>query len=477
MRRLGGLAGVLALSGCMVGPAYHKPVLSLPASYKTAAGWIAAKPADATPKGPWWTMFDDPVLNRLEPKVALNNAALKADYDAYAQAVAITREAQGGLFPTLSLTGSATRAKQGSGATSLGAHSSGTFEGSAAWVPDIWGKIRRQVQGDVAAAQVSAADLANATLSAQATLASDYVDLRTADASIALYSQTVAAYKRSLQIVENQAAAGVAAPSDVLTARAQLDGAQSQLINAGVARAQYEHAIAVLMGQAPEHFSLPPGPQIPTVPVTPPGVPSTLLERRPDIAAAERAMAEANAKIGVAVGAYYPDLTLSALGGYAADPIGGLFNVSNTLWSLGADVSANLFEGGTRSATVRAAQFAYDQSVQTYRQTVLSALQAVENDLSSLKILAEQAVVQARAMEDAKSAAQIALNEYEAGTVAYTTVVSAQVTLLADQQSQLSIQQQRLLASIALAQDLGGGFSAANLPMPQQIRSGRMAEP
>ncbi|MBB5371803.1 efflux transporter outer membrane subunit [Acidocella aromatica] len=460
--------GALALTGCMVGPDYHKPALPVPTAYKTAPGWVAAKPEDGAPKGAWWGVFNDPVLNQLEPQVAVNNATLKADYFAYQQAIQIVQAERGSLFPSLGLTGSATRQFGSSG---VGPSTSGTFEGSASWTIDIWGKIRRQVQGDVAAAQVSAADLANATLSVQAALAADYVDLRAADAAIVLYQQTVTAYQRSLRITENQAAAGTAAPSDVLTARTALEGAQSQLINAGAARAQYEHAIAVLTGHAPAELSIPAGGQIANVPVTPPGVPSTLLERRPDIAAAERTMAEENALIGVQVGAYYPDITLSALGGYAANPITGLFDTSSALWSLGADVSETVFEGGIRAADVKAAEYAYDQSVETYRQTVLNAFQGVENDLSNLTIYEQQAAVQEQAVADAARAVQIALNEYKAGTVAYTTVVQAQVTLLQDQQSQLAIQQNRLLASVALFQDLGGGFSAADLPSAEQIQA------
>ncbi len=472
MKRLSVLVA-LGLSGCMVGPDYHKPALQVPTAYKTAPGWVAAKPADAAPKGAWWRAFNDPVLDSLEPQVAVNNATLKADYFAYQQAVEIAQAARGGLFPSLGLTGSATRQSGASGGVSgAGPRTSGTFEGDAAWTPDIWGKIRRQVQGDVAAAQVSAADLANATLSAQAQVASDYVDLRAADAAIALYQQTVAAYQRALRITENQAAAGTAAPADVITARTALEGAQAQLINAGAARALYEHAIAVLIGHAPADLSIPPGVQIATVPLTPPGLPSTLLQRRPDIAAAERAMAVQNAQIGVQIGAYYPDITLSALGGYAADPIAGLFSASNALWSLGANASATLFAGGTRSANVQAAEFAYDQSVQTYRQTVLTAFQQVEDDLSNLTIYAQQQAVQDQAVADAARAVQIALNEYQAGTAAYTAVTQAQVTLLQDQQSQLAIRQNRLLAAVALIQDLGGGFAAAELPSADQIQAG-----
>jgi NodT family efflux transporter outer membrane factor (OMF) lipoprotein len=479
MRRLC-LFSLLALSSCMVGPDYHKPVIAVPANFKTAPGWVPAAPNDGAPKGDWWTAFNDPVLNQLMPQVAVNNATVKADYYAYLQAADLVREAQGQLYPTLGLTTSVTRASgsssgastSSSGLISSGPSNSGTFEGSASWVPDIWGKIRRQVQESSAAAQVTAADFANATLSAQATLAEDYVNLRTQDATIALFQQTVTAYQRSLQITENQEAAGTAAPADVITARTQLEGAQSSLIAAGATRAQYEHAIAVLTGQMPESFSLPAGTQIANVPLAPEAVPSTVLERRPDIAAAERTMEEQNAAIGVAVGAYYPDITLSALGGYSADPISGLFSASHALWSLGMDASQTLFEGGVRSATVSAAKNAYYESVESYRGTVLSAFQSVENDLSNLQIFAQQAQVQAAAVADAQRAVQIALNEYEAGTQAYTAVVVAQVTLLEDQQTALTIQQERLLAAIGLYQDLGGGFTAASLPSKAQLQAG-----
>lgn len=472
MRRIA-FIGLLGLSGCMVGPDYHKPPLAVPAAYKTAPGWVQAQPADTAPKGQWWENFQDPALNRLEAQVAVNNATLAADYYAYTQAVALAQEARGGLFPTLGLTGSATRSAEdsASAATHGGPSTSGTFEGQAGWSLDIWGKIRRQVQSDVANAQASAADLANATLSAQAALASDYVDLRTADANIALLRQTVAAYQRSLRITQNKYAAGTVSQSDVITAQTELDGAQSSLVAQGAARAQYEHAIAVLTGHAPAELAIPEGPQIAGVPQAPPQVPSTLLERRPDIAAAERSMAAQNALIGVAVGAYYPDLSLSALGGFSANPITGLFETSNALWSLGTSATEDVFEGGARGQAVLAAKAGYLESVETYRQTVLSAFQDVENDLSNLQIYAQQAQVQDRAVADAARAAQIALNEYQAGTADYTTVVSAQVTLLSDQQTALSIQQSRLLASVALYEDLGGGFTASDLPSANQIQS------
>ncbi len=476
MRRIVILGFSTALTGCMVGPDYHQPAMSVPAGYKEAPGWTQAQPADAAPKGPWWQVYQDAELNRLEPLVAVNNQTLAADYAAFEQAEAITDEVRGGLLPTVGLTSSATRAGNGGGGSggssstgtaggfSSGPKTSGTFEGSISWSPDIWGKIRRQVEADKAAAQVSAADLANATLSEQALLATDYVDLRASDSVIALLTQTVAAYQRSLQITQNQFNAGVATPLDVITARTQLEGAQAQLINAGEARAQYEHAIAVLVGHAPAELSLPAGSQIAAVPEIPAGVPSVLLQRRPDIAAAERVMAENNAQIGVAEAAFYPTISLTALGGYSANPISGLFSVSNALWSLGSNASETLFNGGTRSATVAAAQFGYQESVATYRQTVLTAFQQVEDGLSDLRILTQQAVVEQAAVSDAGRAVQIALNEYQAGTQAYTTVVTAQATYFSDQQTALAVQQNRLLASIALIQALGGGWQLSDLP-------------
>ncbi len=462
------VVGLLVLSGCMVGPDYHRPRLALPASYHAAAGWLPAQPEDGVPKGDWWRGFNDPVLDRLEPMVVENNATVAADYYAYAESQAVVQEVRGGLFPSVGLSGSATRSASAHG---LGPTDAGTLEGSVAWTPDIWGKLRRQIQSNVAAAQVSAAELANATLSAQGALAADYVDMRAADAAMTLYRATVAADEHSLRIASNQVNAGIAAPSGELTARVQIENAQAALINAGVARAQYQHAIAVLIGRMPGTLEVAPGALMPEVPLAPVGVPSTLLERRPDIAAAERAMDEANAQVGVAVGAYYPSLSLQALGGYSADPILGLFSLSSSLWSLGADVSATVFAGGARHSAVRAAEFAYDQSEENYRQTVLSAFQDVENDLSNLRILAQQAGVEAQAVADSRAALRITLNEYRAGTVDYTSVVSAQLTLLGDQQARLAVQQDRLLAAVALFQDLGGGFSEADLPSADELQA------
>ena len=462
MRRIVLLLLLLTFGGCMVGPHYEQPAAIVPVAYKEASGWTRAVPADNEEKGEWWKIYHDPVLNRLEPLVSISNQSLAADYAAYRQSQAFVREVRGGLFPTVGATGSAVRSGKGGG----GPQSIGTFEGNASWVPDIWGKIRRQVEGEAAAEQISAAALANATLSAQAVLASNYVNLRTQDAVIALLQQVVAAYTQSLQIAENQVNAGVAPPSDVLTARTYLEQTKSQLINAGVARAQYEHAMAVLVGKPPSGLSLPPGELIAEIPEIPVGMPSTLLQRRPDIAAAERGMAQANAQIGVAVGAFYPDLTLSALGGFSASPINRLFSTGDTLWSLGASGAGTLFEGGARSAAVSAAKAGYEQSVATYRQTVLTAFQQVEDALSTLRILEQQAVAVQATVRDATRGAQIALDEYQAGTQAYTAVVTAQIALLSNRQTALAVQQGRLLASISLIQALGGGWKDTVLPKP-----------
>jgi NodT family efflux transporter outer membrane factor (OMF) lipoprotein len=320
------------------------------------------------------------------------------------------------------------------------------------------------VQSDVAAAQVSAADLKNATLSAQGTLATDYVELQYQDSLQDLLNETVAAYKEALRITHDQVVAGTASPADEAAAETQLASAQASLVNVGVSRGQYEHAIAVLAGLTPADLSIPHTPLADSVPVTPPDVPSTLLQRRPDIAAAERTMDEENALIGVQVAAYYPDITLSADYGWQGGPIGMLISAANRVWSLGASASETIFEGGARSAAVQAARAAYDASVASYRQTVLSALQQVEDELVALHVLQVQSAAEDFAVKTAQRSVTIALNEYEAGTEAYTSVVTEQTALLSDQEAALSVQEQRLVASVALVQALGGGWSTADLP-------------
>jgi NodT family efflux transporter outer membrane factor (OMF) lipoprotein len=473
-----------ALAGCMVGPGYHRAPVATPVAYKELAGWKPGHPLDAIDRGAWWSVYHDPLLDSLESRVAVSNQTLAEAYAAYRNAQAIVREARANLFPVLDATSSATRAAQGTAGRGISSGFSGanggqgisttsyTLEGSASWDLDVWGRVRRTVESDVAAAQASAADVASAQLSAQGALATDYFDLRASDALEKLLSDTVAGYQRTLQITQNQYDVGVAARSDVLTAQVQLESTQAQLINVGVARAQYEHAIAVLTGQPPAALSIPAGELAADVPIVPVSVPSALLERRPDVAAAERAMQQQNALIGAAIAGYYPDISLSALYGYVGNPLSSLISASNRVWSLGATGTETIFAGGARSAEVAAARATYDEAVATYRQTVLTAFQQVEDELAALRILEREAEAQAVAVRDARHAVDIALNEYRAGTQPYTTVVTAQDTALTDEQSALTVQQNRLVASVALIQALGGGWDSTRLPRADDLQRG-----
>jgi NodT family efflux transporter outer membrane factor (OMF) lipoprotein len=457
----------LLAAGCMVGPDYHRPQVAVPATWKELPGWTQAEPNAEGPKGDWWTGFNDPLLDELEPLVAVSNQTVKQDYANYQEALAEVRVARASLFPTLGINGSATRERASTGSVSgvsgisSGARvvNAGTLEGSASWDLDVWGQVRRQVEESSATAQASEATLANATLSEQIALANAVIDLRTTDADIDLLTQTVEAYKKFLGVVADQDHAGTVAPSDLVSAQTQLESAQASLIALGVSRAQYEHAIAVLVGRNPEDMAIPHDSQLPTLPTIPAGVPSTILQRRPDVATAERQMASANAAIGVAVAAYYPSISLSALDGFTQSPLSGLLHISNYVWSLGASASETIFDGGERSGEVAAARASYDAAVANYRGTVLSAFENVENDLSGLRILAQQSEALDAAVRSAIHGTEIAQNEYEAGTVDYTTVATAQATQLTDQQSALSVQQSRLLDSISLIGDLGGGWT------------------
>ena len=492
------------LSGCMVGPDYRRPPAPVPVAFKEQPGWKMATPQDAAAKGDWWTVFGDPLLDRLERQVDIGNQTLREQAAAYENAKALVDEARANLFPTLTASAGVTRSSSGggggfssggtvvsntgpgsttAGGTATGTTTTGTtgagtgigsggsttrtqynLQGDASWEIDLWGRIRRQVESNVAAAQANAATLANVRLSEQALLATDYLDLRVTDALQRVLDETVRNDTEAVRITQNQYVAGVAARSDVLTAQSQLDAAQSAAVNVGVARAQYEHAIAVLIGEPPSALTLPPISAVPPVPDIPGVVPSALLERRPDVAEAERTMRAENALIGVAVAAYYPAITLTALFGYAGNPIGSLISSANRLWSIGASASDALFQGGARSAAVRSARDTYEQSVATYRQTVLTAFQQVEDALSGLRILGRQAVIQRQAVADSQRAAQIALNEYRAGTQAYTAVITAQNTLLTAQQTDLSIEESRLADAVALIQALGGGWRTGQLP-------------
>jgi len=482
------VATIFALSGCMVGPDYHRPDVSVPATWKELPGWTRAEPAAEGPKGDWWTGFNDPLLNELEPLVSVSNQTVRQDYANYQEAVAEVRVARSALFPTVGVTGSLTRERSGSSSSSAAAsrlglgseqavNNSGSLEANVSWAPDLWGEVRRTIEENAATAQASEATLANATLSEQIALANAVIGLRATDANIDLLKATVDEYRRSLSVVQNQDQAGTVAPSDLVSARTQLENAQASLIALGVARAQDEHAIAVLTGRNPEELDVPHSTALPTLPEIPAGVPSTLLQRRPDVATAERQMASANAAIGVAIAAYYPDISLSGLAGFTQSPLAGLLRASNYVWSLGGSATETLFDGGLRNAQVAAARAAYDSAVAGYRGTVLSAFENVENDLAGLRILANQADALDAAMRDATRGAQIALDEYQAGTVDYTTVATAQATLLTTRQSALSVQQQRLLDAASLIGDLGGGWTGKlHDPLHDPLRASPAAQ-
>ncbi len=483
----------------MVGPDYKRPdAVGTALPFKEAPpGWTVAQPEDAAAKGAWWSIYHDPTLDDLERRVVVSNQTVKQYEAQLREAQATVDIARSALFPTATVTPSFTRSSRGSSSTGIAGGTSSTLtslstsslgtstggksrtssiyslEGSVNWDLDVWGRIRRQVESDVAAAQVSAADLANATLSAQATLAADYFELRYQDALGKLLTDTVAAYADALRITQNQYNAGVANPSDVASAQTQLDTTRALLVNVGVLRAEYEHAIAVLTGASPAELNVGGAAFATAVPVAPGVVPSVLLQRRPDIAAAERAMQQQNALIGVQVAAYYPDISLSALYGYSGNPIGSLIQAANRVWSLGASATQVLFEGGLRNSEVAATRAAYDASVAVYRQTVLTAFQQVEDNLSSLRILEQQAAATATAVRSAQRSVQIAFNTYRAGTAVYTNVITQQTALLSDQETALSVQEQRLIASVNLIEALGGGFSqSTDLPTKEQLQQG-----
>jgi NodT family efflux transporter outer membrane factor (OMF) lipoprotein len=459
----------LLLASCEVGPDYHRPAAIGSAGYKELAGWKPGTPLDTIDRGAWWSIYRDPVLDGLERQVAVSNQNLAAAQAAYEQAQAVVQQARASFWPTLTLNSGVTRQSVGSGARG----STSTvynLQGGASWEPDLWGRIRRSVESSVAAAQVSAADVSSAKLSAESTLATAYFNLRASDSLARLLSDTVGQFRRALQITQNQYDAGVAARSDVITAETQLETVQAQLIAVGVQRAQFEHAIAVLTGQPPSALTIPPGTLASRVPIVPVGVPSTLLERRPDIAASERTMQQQNAQIGVQVAAFFPTVTLSANYGYQATSLGSLFSAANRIWSLGAAASETLFAGGARTAAVALARATYDQSIANYRQVVLTAFQQVEDQLAALRILEQQAAAEAIAVRSAQQAVTIALNEYRAGTAAYTAVITAQTTALNDEVTLLQVQQSRLVASVSLIEALGGGWDTSRIPNKNELQ-------
>jgi len=448
------------LAGCApVGPDYIRPAAVVSPQFKEIKGWKIATPRDDLAKGEWWKLFRDATLDRLEPQVAVSNQTLKADEANYRQALALIAEARAGLYPTINFDPSLTRIKSGKPITDQL-----VAEASGSWTLDVWGKTRRAVEQESAAAEASAADLANATLAEQSALALAYVQLRQSDSLADLLADTVKQYKRSLEIAQNQYNAGAAAKSDVITAQAQELAAEAQLVNVGVARAENEHAIAVLIGRPPAELTIPHGSLALDAPRAPISVPSALLERRPDIAAAERTMQEQNAAIGVAFAGYYPSLTLTGSFGYSGNPFIRQIAGANPVWSYGMSAAQTLFNGGLTDAQVEAARQTYEASVAAYRQTVLTAFQQVEDQLAAIPILTRQLGIQTQAVDAARQAVDIALNEYRAGTQNFTTVVTAEATALSDQESALSTRAARLTAAVNLVVALGGGWTTTDLP-------------
>jgi NodT family efflux transporter outer membrane factor (OMF) lipoprotein len=468
------VAAAMLAGGCTVGPDYVKPAVETPSAFKEAQNWKVAQPRDNLPRDKWWGVFDDPLLNEFVAQVEINNQNVKFAEANVRQARALTDQARSAFFPTVTGNASATRAggqRGGGGASSGGASGSGSTGGGggvanlynvsldATWELDLWGRVRRNVESSEAAAQASVADLGGATLSAQALLATDYLLLRVQDADIDLLQRTVAEYEKSLQLTRNQYAVGVAGRSDVVLAETQLKSTQAQAINGGIQRAAFEHAIAVLMGKPPAEFSIAPVPLKQTFPDIPAGVPSELLERRPDVAGAERRAAAANAQIGVAEAAFFPTVTLSATGGFASSTIANLFSAPARYWSVGAALAQTIFDAGLRKAQTEQAIAAYDASVATYRQTVLGGFQEVEDNLAALRILEEQSAVQDEAVKAARESVTITLNQYRAGTANYLAVVVVQAALLNNERAAVTILGQRYAASVALIKALGGGWS------------------
>ena len=452
-----GFAAIMAtvfLTSCAIGPNYSKPQVETPAAYKEAGDWVKATPSDAVPKGKWWEIFGDPVLNGLMEQVEVSNQTLKAAEARYTSARASVAAARSGLFPTLGAGADAGRSRRGSD----GSTRSYSVTLNASWEVDLWGRIRRLVEASRAGEEASAADLANVRLSMQAELATNYFQLRVTDVQRELLDDTVKAFDASFKIAQNRYSAGVAAKVDVVQAESQLKSVQASAIDLKVTRAQLEHAIAVLAGKPPASFTLEPVKFQVKIPEIPPGVPSQLLERRPDVAGAERRMAAANAQVGVAQAAWFPALSLTGSGGFASSSLSNLFSVSNRVWSLGLGLAGTILDFGARGAQVDIARAGYDEAVADYRQAVLGAFQEVEDNLAAVRYLAEEGVVQADAARLARESVVLTVNQYKAGTVSYLNVTQVQATQLAEERNTVQLIGRRLAATVALIRSLGGSF-------------------
>ena len=469
------LTAFLLCSACAVGPKYQRPSAPAPPALKELAGndeWKMATPSDELLKGKWWEVFGDPELNRLEEMVDISNQNVKQAEAQYRQARALVSLNHANYYPTIGSAPSITQSDTGKNGGRLGGTSqSFSLPATVSWEPDLWGRVRLAVEAATDNAQVSAADLQNIRLSTQALLAADYFILVGNDMQEAILQNTIEAYRRNLQLTINRYNGGVASKSDVTLAQTQLAGAQAQSTDLRIARATNEHAIATLTGRPPAELSIPTGRINGPPPPIPVAVPSRLLERRPDIAASERLIAAANANIGIAQAAYYPTLTLSATPGLLSTGLANLITWGSRVWSAGPSLSQTLFDFGRREASYQGAQAAYDATAASYRQTVLSAFQEVEDDLASLRYLAEEAVQQQEAVTAAEQALDLELARYRAGTDSYINVITTQTITLSDEQASVSILQRRMLAAVDLIKALGGGWDASTLPTPDQLRA------
>jgi NodT family efflux transporter outer membrane factor (OMF) lipoprotein len=471
------------VSGCVVGPKYHPPSTPAPAAdykesptqFKENEGWTVAQPADAKLRGKWWEIFNDPELNALEEQLDINNQNIKEYFENFMAARAIVREARSQYFPTLSAAPSITHSRS---SANLGASApAGTNLQSslyslpleASWAPDLWGKVRNTVRAAQYAAQVNAADLENERLTEQASLAEYFFEIRGQDELQKIFDETVAADQKTLDLTRGLYETGVDDQISVVEAETALQSAQAGATNVGIARAQYEHAIALLIGKIATNFSIPVKPMTVAPPPIPVGVPSELLERRPDVAAAERTMAEANATIGIAYAAYYPNLTLSAEGGFESSAFTQWLSWPSRFWSVGASASETIFDAGLRRATVQQYVATYNADLASYRQTVLGAFQQVEDGLAEVRLLSKEIQQEQQAVNSAQTYLKLELARYETGIDPYVDVLVAQTTVLADEQTLNGLQVQQMTYAVALVQALGGGWDRSQLPTPRQV--------
>ena len=490
---------LLLMTGCAVGPKYVCPPVQTPTTYKEipqeaaakeSEPWQTSRPSDRTNRGKWWKVFNDPQLDELEEKASSSNQEIIAAADNFLAARALVREARSQYFPTLTANPSILNSRPSPGqfgglragssmgvSLSVRSYTNYSLPFDASWEPDFWGRIRNSVRANIYAAQASAADLENVRLSVHAELAADYYELRAQDSLRELLDFTVKAYQDALNLTSAEYRAGLGSDEAVAQAEAQLKAAQAQDTNLGILRAQYEHAIAVLVGEPASTFSLPAQPPPANPPSIPVGVPSELLERRPDIAAAERSVAQANAQIGVAKTAYFPAILLSATGGFGNSLAANWFTWPSRFWSVGPSLAETIFDAGLRKATVQQYRATYDQTVANYQQTALTAFQQVEDNLAALRILSQDIVQQDAAVQAATRSFEEAEVRYKAGLDLYLNVISAQTVLLADQQTAVNFRMQQMVASVQLIKALGGGWDSSQIPSEKEVGSKFSAGP